>query len=89
MSPVMETKREICPFTLEICEDCCERKILNHKKICSFTLEPCYFNMTGVSCPSELADVRITCNLHPQILQTTEGFFRELLPHQNISSVGL
>ena len=35
--------QEICPFTLELREKCRERKIVNHKKICSFTLEPCLF----------------------------------------------
>ena len=35
--------QEICPFTLELREECRERKIVNHKKICSFTLEPCLF----------------------------------------------
>ncbi len=42
-----ETKPDICPLTLELCERCCERKILGHLEVCSFTLEPCYFNSTG------------------------------------------
>ncbi len=43
----METKPDICPLTLELCERCCEIKILGHQALCSFTLEPCCFNSTG------------------------------------------
>lgn len=42
-------KQEICPFTLELREVCCERKILGHQEICSFTLEPCHFHLADCS----------------------------------------
>ena len=34
-------EQEICPFTLEPCEHCCDRKADNGQGICPFTLEPC------------------------------------------------
>jgi len=40
-----EAKPEVCPFTLDLCEECCEQKIIQHQGICSFTLEPCHFQM--------------------------------------------
>jgi hypothetical protein len=39
-----EVEREICPFTLELCEECCEPKISG---TCSFTLEPCHYYLTA------------------------------------------
>jgi len=42
-----KVKRETCPFTLELCEKCCERKVLGHQEICSFTLESCQRCLTG------------------------------------------
>lgn len=45
-----EAERAICPFTLEVCEDCYERKSSGHQGICSFTLEPCLCGLTGCLC---------------------------------------
>jgi hypothetical protein len=44
-------KQEVCPFTLEPCEVCRERKILGNQEICSFTLEPCRCHMAGCLLP--------------------------------------
>jgi len=40
----IDSEVEICPFTLEPCEDCCEQKVFEHRKLCPFTLEICPFN---------------------------------------------
>ncbi len=45
MSQEIELKQQICGFTLELCEECSERKIVNHEILCSFSLEPCSYNV--------------------------------------------
>jgi len=47
MSASIANVGEVCPFTLELCEDCCVKRISNHREICFFTLEPCCFHVTG------------------------------------------
>lgn len=47
MSTEAEVGEKTCPFTLELCEDCCERKIFEHQEKCSFTFEPCLYHVRG------------------------------------------
>jgi len=42
-----KVRRRTCPFTLELCEECCERKISGHQGICAFTLEGCHCYLKG------------------------------------------
>jgi hypothetical protein len=41
-----EIKQVICPFTLELLEDCCVRNNVDLQEMCFFTLESCCFEMT-------------------------------------------
>ncbi len=41
MSTKTAIEQQICPFTLEPCEDWCTQDVMNEHKICSFTLEQC------------------------------------------------
>jgi hypothetical protein len=44
MSTETAVMQETCPFTLEVCEDCCELRVPARQEICPFTLESCCFH---------------------------------------------
>lgn len=46
MSGKTEIKQAICPFTLQLPQDCCERHNIDFQEMCSFTLESCCFTVT-------------------------------------------